>query len=64
MKKFSVIIPIGAAAIIKVEANTKEEAIQKALEEGASGICHQCSEDIELGELYNEHEAIVHEIGE
>jgi len=59
MDNYKVFIPIGATAMIDVEADSKEEAIRKAIEEiGNPSICHQCSNEIEIGEFYDEDKAI------
>ena len=51
MQKYIVSIPIYASCIVKVEAKSKEEAIEKAEQEFYPSLCHQCSHDIELGEF-------------
>lgn len=37
---------------ITVEADSKEEALQKAMEdwEGPPSLCHQCAKDVEIGD--------------
>lgn len=58
-KKYRVFVPLGATAIIEVEADSKEEALEKIY---APSVCHQCSHDVEVGELYDEDKAEVYEI--
>ena len=48
MKKWCVSIPINASAIFTIEAETEEEAIQKAYEEGVPTICHYCSDYVDI----------------
>ena len=57
MKKWHVTIPLGASALVIVEAETKEEAIEKAINEGVPTVCHSCYEEVELGEFYDEDKA-------
>ena len=56
-KTYRVSIPIGASAFITVEASSKEEAVQLALDRGCPTICCQCSNEVEIGEFYSEEEA-------
>jgi hypothetical protein len=53
-KKWSVSIPWHASVCVRVEADTAEEAIEKAIEIAQPSLCHQCSDEIELGEWNNE----------
>ena len=46
--KWTVMIPIHASTIVEVEADTKEEAIQKGYEEAAPSLCHQCSHEVQI----------------
>lgn len=63
MKKFNVIVPIGATAMFEVEAETKEEAIKQVLEnEYPPSVCHQCTKEVEIGEFYNEDKAEAYEV--
>lgn len=50
-KKYIVSVPIVAAKTIDVFADSPEEAIVVAKRQmTAPSVCHQCSEDIELGD--------------
>jgi len=42
-KKYSVSVPMNASCIRIVEASSKEEALEKAIEKGSPVICHQCA---------------------
>lgn len=44
MSKYNVYIPVYMTQIVEVEANTEEEAIDKALEEADDQLCYECSE--------------------
>ena len=57
--KYRIFVPVGATAILEVEADSKEEALEQIY---APSVCHQCTRDVELGELYDEDEAEIHEI--
>lgn len=48
--KYSVSVPVPATATIEVEASSKEEALEKAEDEFFPILCHQCANEIELGE--------------
>ena len=63
LKEYNVIIPVGATASFKVVAGSKEEAIEKALsEEFPPSVCHQCSNEVEIGEFHSEDQAEAYEI--
>lgn len=51
MPKFFVSIPVGCSIGGEVEAETAEQAIEKACSEFYPSICHQCSDSIELGDM-------------
>jgi hypothetical protein len=48
MKKYNVNIPIFATAIVTVEANSVEEAMEIAAEECPRSVCYQCSAKVDL----------------
>ena len=52
MKKWNVYLEFAASKFVGgVEAETKEEAIEKALnDDGYASLCHQCSGEITLGD--------------
>ncbi len=61
MKKFTVFGLITASTIVGTyEAETEEKAIEKAMDDENGNhyvsICHQCSREVELGDIY-EYEA-------
>lgn len=52
MPKYSVTIPIYSFMTVEVEADNKKEAINKALDDAMPPcLCHQCSDDLEVGEI-------------
>lgn len=49
--KYMVCVLIDASKTIEVEAESPEEAKEKAMNEiGVPSICHQCSREVELGD--------------
>jgi hypothetical protein len=49
---FSVSVPMFASTIIKIRAESAEEALEIAQQTAtAPSVCHQCSSDIEVGEV-------------
>jgi len=57
MKTWTVSIPVAASVTRTVEAETKEEAIEKAIAlDSAPCLCHHCADDVDLGDLID-HEA-------
>jgi hypothetical protein len=61
IKKYSVSIPYYASVFVKVEAESKEQALEKAYEQARPGLCHQCSDRVEVFEATDE-EADVEEL--
>jgi hypothetical protein len=61
MKKYRIFVPVGATAILEVEANSEAEALEQMC---SPSVCHQCCHDVELGELYDEEAAEIFEIEE
>ena len=53
MTKWNVNLAFSASKFVGgVEAETKEEAIEKAMmEHGYVSICHKCSDEIEVGDV-------------
>ncbi len=51
MAKYSVIIPWYCSVTINVEAETKEAALKKAVEQAHPSLCHHCSREIEMGDM-------------
>ena len=52
MRKWNVSIAFSASKYVRgIEAETKEEAIEKAIEqEGFATLCHQCSDEVEIND--------------
>jgi hypothetical protein len=61
MPKYLVSIPYHCAFLVKVEAENKEQAIRKA-DTCFPNLCHQCSDEIEIGEANDSYDADVQEI--
>jgi hypothetical protein len=52
MKTYSVLITVDASIVVKVEANSEEEAKEIAMEVAETpSICHHCTRRVEVGEL-------------
>lgn len=51
-KTYNVALPYYATVFVQVEASSREEAIEKAIEEASPSICCHCAREIELDE-YN-----------
>jgi hypothetical protein len=62
MAKYNVAIPWYATVNIEVEADTPEEAEEKACREVHASVCHYCSKHIEIGEQDYERSCDVQEI--
>lgn len=59
MKKWSVILSVDATIRVTVEAETAEEAKDKALDvASAPRVCHQCAKEIDIGDVIDALEAI------
>ena len=59
MKTYSVLITFDASIVVKVEANSEEEAKEIAMEVAdAPSICHHCAQHVEVGDLLQAVEAI------
>ena len=59
MKKWSVVLSVDATMIVEVEANTEEEAKDKAIETaGTPWLCHQCSRDLNIGDVMDALEVV------
>ena len=56
MKKWTVYLSFNATKVVEdIEAETQEEAIEKAIDrDGYASLCHQCSSEIELGDVIPE----------
>jgi hypothetical protein len=48
--KFRIWMKAYASGSVEVEAETREEAIEKGENEFYAGLCHQCAREIELGD--------------
>ena len=63
MAKYSVSIPFHATYHVEVEADSKEQAEEKAIEDAYPSICNYCSRDgLELDEMNHEAEIYTQEI--
>jgi len=62
MKKFYVSIPINASAVFTVEAESEQQAVAKAYEQGLPNICHQCADDIEIEDWAFDYDPSIEEI--
>jgi hypothetical protein len=50
--KYSVIISVDASVHVEVEADNEEQAKDLAMEKaGAPCLCHQCSSELDVGDL-------------
>ena len=50
--KYRVIFTVDATCSVEVEADSEEEAKEKAWEEAsAPTVCHQCSNELEVGDI-------------
>lgn len=55
MKTYSVCVPLFASTVIKVKAESKEAALEKALEKARTpSVCHQCARELEVGDVDTE----------
>lgn len=60
MTKYIVYAKVSASIKIgEYEAGSKEEALQLAEEDGSANwmpsLCHQCSDEVDLGDAYDPH---------
>lgn len=63
MKKFSVYIPWHCGILLKVEAQSKSDALNKAYEHYPT-LCHACSKHVQLGEINDDYSPEVIEVVE
>jgi len=61
-KKYSVSIPWHCSVVVEVEAENAEEAAEKALNDVNPTLCHQCSDEVELGDCNVDFEPDVTEL--
>ena len=60
MPKYRVTMLVDATVDVVVEAESEEEAKDKALINAyAPTLCHQCSDDLEVGDVISAHSAYV-----
>lgn len=51
-KTYSVLVPLFAYTVIRVKADTPEQALERASDiASAPSLCHQCTKDCEMGEV-------------
>lgn len=62
MSKFTVSITVYASFIVKVEAKSEKDAIQKAYDSFSPSLCHQCSKCFEIHDLHESQQAYVLEV--
>ena len=53
MAKYTVYIVYDATEFVEVEADTAEEARDKAEELAQAHLCHQCANHLDLGDITN-----------
>jgi len=57
-KKYRVTLLVDATTIVEVEAKSKKEAMEKAMEEADRPcLCHQCSDRVDTGDIIKAIEA-------
>lgn len=61
MTKYLVSIPYHCCFLVKVEAENEEQAIRKS-NTVFPNLCHQCSDEIEIGEANDSYEPDVQEL--
>ena len=49
--KFRVTLIVDATTSCEVEADSKEEALEKAYQKGYPSVCHQCAQELEVNGL-------------
>jgi hypothetical protein len=58
MRRYSVIITVDASVTVEVDAENEEQAKELAMEQASHPcICHQCSNEIDIGDLQDAIEA-------
>lgn len=56
MPRYTVSIPLHASTTYECDADSPEQALEKARDEaGSPGLCHQCSRECELGDVDEQH---------
>lgn len=60
-KKYIVWFPFHCTVRTEVEAETKEEEIEKAQRKVHPMLCHQCSDEIEIGDCVDSIDPEVYE---
>lgn len=48
--KYTVVLASSSTTVIDVEADTPEEARERACNEAYVSLCHQCSDSVEVGD--------------
>lgn len=48
--KYLVSMSTGASGVVEVEADSPDEAVDKACEEMYVSICHQCAREVTVGD--------------
>lgn len=51
MKKYLVIFEVYGSASAEVEADSKEEAQEKAARQVHPSVCHQCARDVQIDDV-------------
>ncbi|AZF09522.1 hypothetical protein C4J93_1308 [Pseudomonas sp. R2-37-08W] len=58
MKTYSVLLTVDASIVVKVEAESEEEAKELAADIAeVPSICHHCSRNVQIGEILEAVEA-------
>lgn len=51
MKKYSVMIPFFCDVTVEVEAESIDEARERAVKTARGHLCHQCSQTVTMGDM-------------
>jgi hypothetical protein len=62
IKNYSVSIPWHCSVVVQVAADSREEAEAKALKIASPSLCHQCSHQVNLGDVNLDVEPDVEEL--
>lgn len=53
MAKYRVVLSTNVTTTVVVEADSPEEAVEKAEEETDITLCHQCNREVEIGDEWS-----------
>lgn len=51
--KWRVNVLYFASQVVEVDADSKEEAQEKAIERGGVVLCHHCADELDIGDSYD-----------